>query len=367
MKKLPLGKISLPVIGLLILLAPLTASSQTEEAQTGPPPIAAPLVREGDLAVKLALSLGISTTDDEIEAESRLADAGILPRNGWIADYPVTPDIVGELNQAVGSAADAGKVSFGRDEALRLFNDVLSGAGLSMTPYSPSGSVGAAPPGSENYPNPAVVNNYYYSQGPPVMTCYTPPAAFYPLYVWVPFPFWWSSFWFPGFFVLHDFHKTVIVNTRVVFVSNHFRDVRIHRVFRIDPAARFQGRTFGGIGAPRTRGTVSTGVPGSERRIFNNGIPRTLAPGIAAPPRSPSGRTGSPPSSRGGRSGIAPAPRGERTVPMAPSGAVITPPAETGTTGPSPRRGEGARTPFRDGGGSPGGFSGGSSGRELRR
>jgi hypothetical protein len=267
MKNNYLGNISLSIISLLALLVPMTISAQT---QSGPPPVAAPLVREGDLAVSLGPRLGLSTTTDEVEAENDLADAGISPRNGWIADYPATPDIIGELQQAVGAAADAGKVPLSRDEALKRLNETLNSSTLSVIPYTPTGSAEPPPPSAENYPNPAEVNNYYYNEGPPVVTYYTPPPNFYYLYGWIPSPFWWSGFWFPGFYILHDFHRSIIINRRPVFISNHFRDIRAHRVFRIDPVARFQGRTFGGIGAARSGGFIPTGVPSSERRIFNS-------------------------------------------------------------------------------------------------
>ncbi len=325
-----LRNISLSVISLLALLMPLTISAQT---QSGPPPVAAPLVREGDLAVSLGSSLGISTSIDEVEAENHLADAGILPRNGWIADYPVTPDIIGELQQAVGAAVDAGKVPFSRDEAMRRLNDTLNGARLSITPYTPMGSAEPPPPSAENYPDPAAVNNYYYTDGPPVVTYYTPPPNFYYLYGWIPSPFWWSGFWFPGFYVLHDFHRSVIINRRPVFISNHFRDVTAHRVLRIDPAARFQGRTFGGIGAARSGGFIPTGVPRSERRIFNS--PYGNAPrSSSAPPRSgmaarPS--TGGAPSS-GGAARISPPSRGGTSNP-APQGKAASSPSHGGGSG----------------------------------
>jgi hypothetical protein len=83
------------VLGLMILLIPVMIDAQPARAQASPPPIAAPLIREGTLAVRLQAGLAIGMTGDEIEAENRLADAGISPRNGWIADYPVTPDIIG--------------------------------------------------------------------------------------------------------------------------------------------------------------------------------------------------------------------------------------------------------------------------------
>jgi hypothetical protein len=50
-------------------------------------------------------------------------------------------------------------------------------------------------------------------------------------------------------------------------------------VFRINPVARFNGRTFGGIGVTNSRGFITTGVQGSQRTIFNS--PRAQAsPGM---------------------------------------------------------------------------------------
>ena len=86
------------IAGLFLLMLPAVTQAQSG----GPPPIEQQLVREGEFAVRLASTLGVSAAADEVEAESRLGEVGITPRNGWIADYPVTPDIVGELQKAVG-------------------------------------------------------------------------------------------------------------------------------------------------------------------------------------------------------------------------------------------------------------------------
>lgn len=343
-------------LGLVTLLIPAMIDAQPAQAQASSPPIAAPLIREGTFAVKLQNGLGLGMTDDEVEAENRLADAGVLPRNGWIADYPVTPDIVGELQQAVSDAVDSGKIALSRDEALQRFDGTLAESGLSITPYAPQGSNEAAPPGSENYPNPSVVNNYYYNEGPPVVTCYTPPPDFYYLYAWVPFPFWWSNFWFPGFFILHDFHRTILVDRRPVFVSNHFRDVRVNRVFRIDPDARFRGRTYGGIGASRTRGLLPTGIPRSERRIFNNPPPRNIPGGVRVRPPALRSRS------------MGPSPRRGMTVtPPARRNGAARPPSRGGAAVAPPSRGGGSPSPVPRGGGETRGPShGGGAGRERR-
>jgi hypothetical protein len=62
----------------------------------------------------------------------------------------------------------------------------------------------------------------------------------------------------------------VYAHNSVFFVSNHFRDVRNNRVFRIDPVVRFRGRTYAGIGVNHSRGFIPTGVRKSERSIFNS-------------------------------------------------------------------------------------------------
>ena len=137
----------------------------------------------------------------------------------------------------------------------------------------------------------------------------------------MPCPFWFADFWFPGFFILHDFHRTVFFHNRVVFISNHFNDIRSNRVFRVDPLTRFRGRTFAGIGAPRSGNFIPTGVPRSEERIFHGprehwvpgnrmisppnrprGMMSPPSPGsLTGPPAAHSGRMGAPPS-HGGRS-----------------------------------------------------------------
>ena len=275
-------------ISLVLFSFPAVSGAQTGTPKAEPAPIAQQLVREGDLAVKLVTTLGLVATNDEIEAENQLSQVGIIPRNGWIADYPVTPDIIGELQQTIGESADAGKLSLGRDEALKRFEGAMAEVKLAVKPHEADKSYQPKLEIAEAYPDPGVINNYYVTEGPPVVTYYAPPPDYYYLYSWVPYPFWWTGLWFPGFFVLNDFHRTIIINQRVVFVSNHFRDVRAHRVFRIDPVRRFHGRTFAGIGVTDRRGFIATGVPRSDRTIFNGSRGIRSAPGVRSfAPRSP--------------------------------------------------------------------------------
>ncbi len=158
----------------LLFISPL-ANAQTDQTSTSPP-LSQPLVREGDFAVSLANSLKVSVAADETEAESALSAAGIAPRNGWIADYPVTPDIVGELQTAVSDAADSGRLAMGKDEALNTFQDVITQHNLDVK-MDTSGRDVEDTSGAE-YPDSAGISDYYSNEGPPVVSYYAPPPDY---------------------------------------------------------------------------------------------------------------------------------------------------------------------------------------------
>jgi len=247
----------------------MAVSVEPREAARDAPPIAQPLIREGDFAVKLAEALKIGQAKGEAEAESMLATAGIAPKNGWIADYPVTPDIIGELQNAVGSALDSGKLGMNRDEAAKAIQDLASQQGL---PVKVDERQNPVEPQPQDYGESEVVNNYYYTEGPPVVTYYPPPWDYYYLYAWVPYPFWFSGFWFPGFFCLHDFYRFGFSYGRRGIISNHFIDPKTHASLRIDPTTRATGtaaRTPGGTGS---RGFASPEAKKAATSIFNRSV-----------------------------------------------------------------------------------------------
>lgn len=364
MKRLQFRKVSVAFVSLMLVMMPAILPAQsappptpqsappTAQSKKGPPPVAPQLVREGDFAVKLQIALGVGSSEDEAEAETALGEVGIVPRNGWIADYPVTPDIIAELQKSVGDAADAGKIEMGKGEALKKLENVSSDLSLAVTPHTVTKTYETLPEEAEQYPNPTVINNYYTTEGPPVVTYYAPPPDYYYLYDWVPSPFWWYGFWFPGFFILNDFHRPVFIGHRWCFISNHFNDFRAHRVFRVDPVDRFRGRTFAGIGVSNRRGFISTGVPRSERRVFN--APRTRG--------WPQGRTFSQPYrggqpaggfNRGFRSGAPPA--GGRSMGLPRGGRSMGPAGGGRSMGPA----GGGRAVAPSGGGARGGRGGG--------
>ena len=221
MKSLSFGALKPWVMSLPLLLAAAVVYGQPQEGQ---PPVGPPLIREGDLAIGLQGTLGLGMTQDEVQAESRLGELGIAPRNGWIADYPVTPDITGELQSAVDNAADAGRLPMSRDEAVKRLNEVAAQMGASVVAYA-GGAPQAQQAAPESYPDQGMVDDYYAAEGPPIVTYYNPPPDYFGLYSWVPYPFWSYGFWFPGYFILHDFYRVVRIHNRPVIISNHFNGV----------------------------------------------------------------------------------------------------------------------------------------------
>lgn len=278
--------LSIFMMGLMMLLLPAWAGAEPDQTNAAPPSIGQPLVREGDFAVKLAKALTVGVPQDEIEAENLLTEVGIAPKNGWIADYPVTPDIVDELYKAVRDAAASEKIPLSVDVAFQRMNDVMAEAGLSIATPSGGKTLRAESSGAQNYPNTTVINNYYQTEGPPTITYYTPPPDYYYMYGWVPSPFWCAGIWFPGFFILNDFHRTVFIDNRVVFVSNHFRDIRGHRIVRIDPVTRFNGSVAANTRVVHGRG-VDPAIGASRVRAIGNEPRMQAVPGSNAVIRQP--------------------------------------------------------------------------------
>jgi hypothetical protein len=118
------------------------------------------LVREGYFAMELAEALKIEEVKSEAEAESRLASVGIAPKNGWIADYPLTPNIIGELQRAVEEAADSGKIAMNREEAIGAFQDLIASLESQNARVEP-------PPDRVPYPEPYYYPRFYFYPSPP--------------------------------------------------------------------------------------------------------------------------------------------------------------------------------------------------------
>ncbi len=244
------------------------ASASPQETAKQPPPIGQTLVREGDFAIKLAEALKMGKAGSEAEAESLLASAGITPKNGWIADYPVTPDVIGELEKAVGEAADGRKLAIGKSEALKALRTAAVEQELPIVAEGTDEYGEAPPPTTPEYASPSEIDNYYDAEGPPVVTYYPPPWDYYYLYAWIPTPFWCSGFYFPGFFILNDFHRHVHRHGHDFIITNHRRDHSTGRISAIDPARRHSSRNVGDRDVPHTRGFNSAEARNGARSIF---------------------------------------------------------------------------------------------------
>ena len=274
------------------------------QASASTPPVEQPLVPEGIFAVQLAEALKIGQVQDEAQAENMLGALGIEPKNGWIADYPVTPDIVAEIEKSVATAAEAKKLPMGEDEARKAVGDVVAQLGLNIQPGGMQTTAGEmerfSPPAEE-------VTTYYDDYGPPVVTYYPPPWAYEYLYAWVPYPFWWGGFFFGGFFVLHDFHRHVHFHNRSVVVTNHAVNAANHRVFAINPANRHHGASVNNhagpqrvFSSPNVQSSARAIVAHSQNRFSSENRSTSSRIGSMAPPASGNRTEGGFRSNQGG-------------------------------------------------------------------
>jgi hypothetical protein len=243
--------IILAIAAASFLLVPFDAAA----ADNGPqglqtydgPPVAQPLVREGDFAIKLAERYGLGVPANETEAEDLLSSAGIVPQNGWISDYPVTPVILGQLQEAAVRAAAEGRLSMTAEQATQHLYDLASQMDLPV-PAGPESTIAAA----SNPPEQPVIYNYYTGYGPPIITYYPPPPAYFYLYAWVPYPAWWYGYWYPGFYICNNFSTTVVVGSRTAYVRNRYVDPLTRRVVRVEPVVRAPGGTVRPLTTLRT-------------------------------------------------------------------------------------------------------------------
>jgi hypothetical protein len=133
----------------------------SEQNGSVPPPISQPLIREGDFAMKLVSALNLGTAYTGADAESILASAGITPKNGCISDYPVTPVVIGQLQQPIETAASTGTLPMDSGQAINAFQTLVADEGLPIQIASGT-SPGARTTNYGEYSNPSVINNYYY-------------------------------------------------------------------------------------------------------------------------------------------------------------------------------------------------------------
>ncbi len=240
--------IILMAAGLLMIPFAVFSSAYAEGSPVngGAPPVAQVLVREGDFSIKLAAAFQLGVPSSEAEAENTLARIGIVPSNGWISDYPVTPEILGQIQAAAAEAASNGSLPMTADEAKGKVEALAAQMSLAVP------AAGQQAPESGVTPDQAVIEGYYADEGPPIITYYPPPLAYGYLYDWVPYPVWWYDVWFPGFYICHSFSTVVVVHSGPAVVTNHFVDRVSGRVVRMSPYIRSDGGVRRPVTALRT-------------------------------------------------------------------------------------------------------------------
>jgi hypothetical protein len=273
---LTIGTVVMLLLPFAVRAADYGASASNIGAQ---PPVAQPLVREGDFAIKLAVQLNVGNPADEADAADMLARNGVAPVNGWLSDYPVTPQIIGQLQESVSRAASEGKLQMTADQAVGGLFSVSAQYNLPTTPDQrasapDNGAQTAQPPKTDQ----AVINNYYGTYGPPIVTYYPPPPDYLYLYAWVPYPYWWFGFWYPGFYICNNFTTVVVVRPGVrAVVTNRFIDHDTRRGVVVDPNG---SRRTGRGGRERPESVLRTGQ-GHRYRSFadmHNGVRVTGPP-----------------------------------------------------------------------------------------
>jgi len=307
-----------------LIMTPFVTYAQSEQggpiaqqAASKTPPVSQELVPEGEFALKLATDLKLGAPATEVQAEDMLMAVGIAPKNGWIADYPMTPIIIGQVRNAVVVAAASNKIPMGKDEALKTFEGLTVEFGLAIVP-APDQYAEGQPPAEGEYVPPPEVDEYYYTEGPPVITYYPPPWDYDYLYGWVPYPFWYAGFFFPGFYILNDFHCHHHHHHHTHLISNHFVDRKTNAFLRVDPTTRTAGTP-----ATRThKGTGSYGFASRQARMAANSILRRSVSGRSFGQPGLTGRYGGfrNPSTGPGRSFSAPSTGGRGSPGGSPDG-----------------------------------------------
>ena len=164
-----------------LVLAQHTAAVNTKSSLLGPPPIEQPLVREGEFAAELASAFNLTSLHDEAAGESYLASVNIMPKNGWISDYPVTPDIIAEVRDSAARSASSGNLQISETDAVGVVDNVSMAMNLPVKVNYESNlehqSRSAPPPEAYEYLEPSVVEDYYDDNKPPIVTLLSAPPG----------------------------------------------------------------------------------------------------------------------------------------------------------------------------------------------
>lgn len=214
------------------LLIPALVTAQQPVEKSSISAIEPVLVRQGDFAMLLVEALHLGVAERQESAISRLEDADIAPEDGWIADYPMTPEILAQLAPTLGDAADSGAIALSRDEALGALQALAAEFGLSLPDE-------LGPRYARRYLRDdaydcqgSTIRRYYDNYAPPVLSYCRPPYDYDYLYDWRPYGSWWHGHYYPGYYLLHRFHLVIHVDS----TRPH------HRQYLAKPQARSKHR-----------------------------------------------------------------------------------------------------------------------------
>lgn len=204
----------IPLLAAALLLIPALVAAQQPDEKSSVSAIDPVLVRQGDFAILLAEALHLGVVEREEEAIRHLEDGDIAPEDGWIADYPVTPEILAQLALTIGDAADSGAIALSRDEALGALQALAADFGLSIPDE-------LVPRYARRYLRDdaydcrgSTISRYYDNYGPPVLSYCRPPYDYDALYDWRPYGSWWHGHYYPGYYLLHRFHLVIQVESK---------------------------------------------------------------------------------------------------------------------------------------------------------
>jgi hypothetical protein len=263
------------ILAASLVSAPYTAAVSAKSSPSGPPPVEQPLVREGEFAVELATALELTSSVDEAAAEHYLSLIDIAPGNGWISDYPMTPDIIAEVRDSAAGSVSSGKLQISKTDAVGIVDKVSIALNL---PVKAGGEKYSHESGSE-YVEPSVVEDYYYDNEPPVVTYYPPPWEYADIYDWVPDAFLWDGFGFGGFFILIDFDR-----------HHHKHHITNHVANANGTVTRIKATTRAGASATASRqagpgaNTANTANASASRNRTSSGSARDADRPSSSPP-----------------------------------------------------------------------------------
>ncbi|MCW8904338.1 hypothetical protein, partial [Sedimenticola sp.] len=204
----------IPLLAAVALLLPTWVAAQHAVEDNTVSAIDPVLVRQGDFAILLLEALSLGEVDTEEEATRRLGAIDIAPDEGWIADYPVTPEILAELALTIGDAADTGKIGLNRDKAMETLQALAAELGLYIPDeFSPRYARRYLLDDAYDCSG-STIRHYYDNYGPPVMSYCRPPYDYDYLYDWRPYGSWWHGHYYPGYYLLHRFHLVIHVDSK---------------------------------------------------------------------------------------------------------------------------------------------------------